>query len=451
LTYTISGQVTIGGSGLENVIMNGLPGNPTTDAEGNYNAAVDYSWSGTVTPTLAGYAFTDPATTYTNVTSNQATDYTATLLTYTISGTVTSDGSGLANVVMNGLPGNPVTDSEGNYAATVDYSWSGTVTPTLAGYTFAEPSTTYTNVTSNQTTNYTATLLTYTISGTVTYGGTGLANVLISGLSGDPVTDPSGFYTAAVDYGWSGTVTPSLAGYTFTEPSTTYTNVTSNQTTNYTAVVTTTITVLSPNGGENLDVGSTYNITWTSTGIVGDVKIEYSPDNGANWLDITASTTNDGSHPWTIPNTPSDQCLVRISEIEGTPSDVSDGVFLIPGIKVTTPNWGEDLEANSIININWHTMGVTGNVDIDYSLDNGTNWINIVSSTANDGTHPWQVPDSPSSTCLVRISETSGTLSDTSDITFSIVPETPLPPISLSCTGSGSGSPICGRFFCEWK
>ncbi len=35
--------------------------------------------------------------------------------------------------------------------------------------------------------------------------------------------------------GWSGTATPTLAGYKFTPPSTTYTNVISNQTTNYTA------------------------------------------------------------------------------------------------------------------------------------------------------------------------------------------------------------------------
>jgi formylglycine-generating enzyme required for sulfatase activity/Leucine-rich repeat (LRR) protein len=197
--------------------------------------------------------------------------------------------------------------------------------------------------------------------------------------------------------------------------------------------------VLSPDGDENWQAGALYNITWSSTGIVGDVKIEYSVDNGANWLEIVPSTPNDGSHPWTIPNTPSDQCRVRISETDGTPYSISNGVFSIdhtPTIQVTTPNWGENLEANSIVNITWHTIGVTGNVNIDYSLDNGTNWINIIFSTANDGKHPWQVPDSPSSNCLVRISETDGTLSDTSDITFSIIPETPLPPVSVSCTAS---------------
>jgi len=57
-----------------------------------------------------------------------------------------------------------------------------------------------------------------TISGTITYGGSPLAGVVMSGLPGDPVpvTNASGFYTAAVDSDWSGTATPTLAGYTFT-------------------------------------------------------------------------------------------------------------------------------------------------------------------------------------------------------------------------------------------
>ena len=75
--------------------------------------------------------------------------------TCTISGTVGS----LDGVTMNGLPGNPVTSGGGNYTATVEYNWSGTVTPTKAGYTFSPTNKTYANVTANQTAqNYTPTL-----------------------------------------------------------------------------------------------------------------------------------------------------------------------------------------------------------------------------------------------------------------------------------------------------
>ena len=58
---------------------------------------------------------------------------------------------------MNGLPGNPVTNASGSYTGTVGYNWGGTVTPTLAGYTFSPASTPYANVQANQTAqNYTA-------------------------------------------------------------------------------------------------------------------------------------------------------------------------------------------------------------------------------------------------------------------------------------------------------
>jgi murein DD-endopeptidase MepM/ murein hydrolase activator NlpD len=89
------------------------------------------------------------------------------------------------------------------------------------------------------------------------------------------------------------------------------------------------ITVIAPNGGENWEVGTSHNITWTSSGSVGNVKIEYSTNSGGSWSSITSSTSNDGSYSWAIPNTPSTQCMVRISETDGTPTDTSNSTFTI--------------------------------------------------------------------------------------------------------------------------
>jgi photosystem II stability/assembly factor-like uncharacterized protein len=90
------------------------------------------------------------------------------------------------------------------------------------------------------------------------------------------------------------------------------------------------INVTSPNGGETWTAGSTKNITWTSEGTAGNVKIEYSIDGGANYVTIIASTANSGIYPWTVPNTASANCVVRISDAgTGTPSDVSNAVFSI--------------------------------------------------------------------------------------------------------------------------
>jgi len=59
---------------------------------------------------------------------------------------------------------------------------------------------------------------------------------------------------------------------------------------------------------------------------------------------------------------------------------------------------------------------------IQYSTDNGISWTDIIGPIASDtGSSDWEVPDTPSEECLVRISETGDGLSDTSDATFSII------------------------------
>ena len=94
--------------------------------------------------------------------------------------------------------------------------------------------------------------------------------------------------------------------------------------------VSTSISVLSPNGGEIWDVDSQHEITWNSTN-VSQVDIEYSTDSGGSWDNI-ADTVNSstGSYLWTIPDTPSSNCLVRISDTsDPSISDTSDMVFTI--------------------------------------------------------------------------------------------------------------------------
>jgi hypothetical protein len=90
------------------------------------------------------------------------------------------------------------------------------------------------------------------------------------------------------------------------------------------------LTVISPNGGESWAAGTVHDITWKTIGKIAKVKIEISIDKGSTWSDVIAATANDGSHAWTIPNTPSSQCLVRISDTANTNiKDTSNAVFSI--------------------------------------------------------------------------------------------------------------------------
>ncbi len=73
-----------------------------------------------------------------------------------------------------------------------------------------------------------------------------------------------------------------------------------------------TIKLIKPNGGEVLLVGSDTTITWE--GILEDepVKIEYTTNNGADWITI-ADTASGLSYKWRVPKTPSNQCLARVT------------------------------------------------------------------------------------------------------------------------------------------
>ncbi|MHC4725974.1 MAG: hypothetical protein ACYS17_02005, partial [Planctomycetota bacterium] len=216
VTYTISGSV-----GQPGVTMSGLP-NTVTDQNGSYSAVVDYGWSGTVTPVLAGFTFEPKQINYPKVTSDQANqDYVAKLKTYKISGLVSIDGKPMAGVAMDGLPGTPVTASNGIYVATVDFGFTGSAAPIKEGYIFTPGSKQYTNISRempNQ--NYTGALLTFTIS-----GSTQVEGVTLNGLPNNPKSGKNGAYSVTVPFNWTGTVKPELAGYTFEPVDMPYTDI----------------------------------------------------------------------------------------------------------------------------------------------------------------------------------------------------------------------------------
>jgi len=85
---------------------------------------------------------------------------------------------------MKGLPGDPITDENGYYTATVEYGFSKTVEPTLDGYTFTPASKIYTKVNSDRLNeNYSGEMITITIS-----GSTRMEGVEMNGLPGNPIT-----------------------------------------------------------------------------------------------------------------------------------------------------------------------------------------------------------------------------------------------------------------------
>jgi hypothetical protein len=86
----------------------------------------------------------------------------------------------------------------------------------------------------------------YQISGTVTLSGVALSGVSFAATGGVSCTasDATGSYACTVPQGWSGTVTPSLSGYTFTPASRSYSSVAASQTAQNYAAATSTGTIV---------------------------------------------------------------------------------------------------------------------------------------------------------------------------------------------------------------
>ena len=88
------------------------------------------------------------------------------------------------------------------------------------------------------------------------------------------------------------------------------------------------ISVISPNGGENWRVGSTHTITWDSTSVL-LVKIELSRDGGATWTTIAASIANHGDKTWKVTGPATAHARIRIVSLSNSASDISDTDFTI--------------------------------------------------------------------------------------------------------------------------
>ena len=167
-------------------------------------------------------------------------------------------------VVTTSLPAGTRGQAYGSFQLAVSgggqpYTWSATGLPSgmslsSSGVLSGTPTTSGTfnvtfTVTDDASHTGTATLplvintggVTYTISGQITSSGAGLSGVTVSLNPGSTTTTNS-----SGNYSFSGlagsttyTVTPSRSGYTFTPPSQTFTNINSNQTANFTALVST--------------------------------------------------------------------------------------------------------------------------------------------------------------------------------------------------------------------
>lgn len=196
---------------------------------------------------------------------------------------------------------------------------------------------------------------------------------------------------------------------------------------NFTIIEKPSVKVVTPNGGEKLFVSEVNAISWTSVNTT-SVFLEYTTDGGSTWSAVVPGGITLpaylGTYPWTIPNTPSPNSWVRITNVERPRfADTSDAAFEIarPLLQVTSPNGGEKYEIGSPVTVYWNSQnGAT--LRLDYSDDGGTTWTTILGGLpAASGSYTFTPPPIPTKLALVRlVDEDRAWVNDRSDAPFEI-------------------------------
>ena len=185
----------------------------------------------------------------------------------------------------------------------------------------------------------------------------------------------------------------------------------------FTVLPKTSISVVTPNGGQHWLAGQTYELRWSGVNI-NKVKIEYTIDGEFSWNLVAVDLPSNGSYSWTVPYIPlpvSDLCKVRISEYNSADptivgaSDISDLTFSIHTgkfLRIVSPADGDIWDYTTFCRIEWISTGIS-NVNLEYSLDGGMTWTEIVRNHPSNGAYVWGPPHVSSANAVIRITDSS--------------------------------------------
>jgi hypothetical protein len=119
-------------------------------------------------------------------------------------------------------------------------------------------------------------------------------------------------------------------------------------------------------------------------------------------------------------------------------------------IRVIYPNGGELFTADSVITVRWEAPGVSGEVEVEYTVDGGSRWRRIERTQASAGRLTWTVPGRTGTSAQVRVSERRGDASDASDGFFEIA-ENPLDMMILFFPNGGETLTVGQKHTIRWQ
>ncbi|MFA6252569.1 MAG: Ser-Thr-rich GPI-anchored membrane family protein [Candidatus Paceibacterota bacterium] len=225
-------------------------------------------------------------------------------------------------------------------------------------------------------------------------------------------------------------------------------------------IVSPSLQVLSPNGGETLIAGKTYKVKWSSTGI-DKINISLQCDvGGFNGIDIASKVKASlGSYTWKVNTDSLASCKVKISDPDNVNnSDISDNSFNIirSSIKITSPNGGETLTVGNTYDIKWISAGVEKvNITLQYKDGNiaGSTTIAKNISAASSNVYSWKVKGIKTyKNYKIMVSDSNkSSTNDTSDDYFSIVSSSTAKTIKVILPNGGENLVIGNTYDIRWS
>ena len=164
------------------------------------------------------------------------------------------------------------------------------------------------------------------------------------------------------------------------------------------------VTVIYPNGGEDIAAGGVVDITWTAADNTAlkenPITILLSTDSGATFPTVLAEDEdNDGTYVWTVDaaleTTTAKIKIGAEDQVGWTGTDQSDADFTVrtTTLAMSAPAGGEIWQGGTEHAIRWASNEPGGTITLKYSRDDGATYPHLIAEgEANDGEYLWTVP-----------------------------------------------------------